>query len=235
MSESPAMLIARDLVKSYRIGRREIQVLRGISLEARPGDFIALRGSSGAGKSTLLHLLGALDVPDQGNIQFEGKQLSQATPAELASIRNGRVGFVFQAYHLLPELDALENVCLPARIGRRASDEVRTRGKELLERVGLGQRMEHRPYELSGGEQQRVAIARALMNRPSLLLADEPTGNLDSHTGQGIIDLLVQLQAEEKNTLIMATHDATIARRAPQVFQLSDGRIELSIAGQDEV
>lgn len=228
MSEAQPVLRALDLVKSYQMGKREIQVLRGISLDAYHGDFVALRGSSGAGKSTLLHLLGALDTPDQGSIQLEGRELSTASPAELARIRNRQVGFVFQAYHLLPELDALENVCLPARIGRRLPTGVAERGRELLQRVGLGERMEHRPYELSGGEQQRVAIARALINQPVLLLADEPTGNLDSQTGQGIIDLLIQLQTEQGSTLIMATHDAAIARRAPRVFQLADGRVQAS-------
>ena len=220
---SELILEASGLVKSYHLGKREIPVLRGVGLSASRGDFIALRGASGAGKSTLLHLLGALDVPDRGSIRLEGQDLVRCTPGELARIRNERVGFVFQAYHLLPELDALENVCLPARIGRRASAQVEARGRELLGRVGLGERMDHRPYELSGGEQQRVAIARALINSPILLLADEPTGNLDSRTGQEIIDLLVQLQSDLKNTLIMATHDARIAARAPQVFQLIDG------------
>ncbi|MBL9171222.1 MAG: ABC transporter ATP-binding protein [Verrucomicrobiales bacterium] len=226
MSDRQPVIRARDLVKSYRMGKREIQVLRGISLEAFHGDFVALRGSSGAGKSTLLHLLGALDTADQGSIQLDGRELAAASAADLARIRNQQVGFVFQAYHLLPELDALENVCLPARIGRRLPAGVEERGRELLRRVGLAERMEHRPYELSGGEQQRVAIARALINQPVLLLADEPTGNLDSQTGQGIIDLLVQLQSEQRSTLIMATHDAAIARRAPRVYQLADGRID---------
>lgn len=222
---SEPLLIAEGLVKGYHLGRREISVLREVSLTANSGDFLALRGSSGAGKSTLLHLLGALDAPDQGRIRFEGRDLAGAGPAELARIRNSRVGFVFQAYHLLPELDALENVCLPGRIGRQSASATEARARDLLGRVGLGERMEHRPYELSGGEQQRVAIARALINSPSLLLADEPTGNLDRRTGQEIIDLLVALQAEHAMTLILATHDADIAARAPRQLQLVDGKL----------
>ncbi|MBM3847271.1 MAG: ABC transporter ATP-binding protein [Verrucomicrobia bacterium] len=222
-------LKAESLCKAYSLGHRTIPVLRGVSLEVRRGEFLAIRGASGAGKSTLLHLLGALDTPDSGQIEFDGDRLSEATPELLARVRNLKVGFVFQAYHLLPDLDAIENVALPARIARRRSSESEIRARELLEKVGLAERMEHRPYELSGGEQQRVAIARALMNRPSLLLADEPTGNLDSRTGQGIIDLLLQLQAELEMTLIMATHDLQIASRAPRMLQLQDGLIETSV------
>lgn len=222
MNNGP-VLIATGLFKSYRLGKREIPVLKGIDLTVERGDFVALRGSSGAGKSTLLHLLGALDLPDRGTIQLEGQELTQASSKELALVRNARVGFVFQAYHLLPELDALENVWLPSRIARQSSEEARERAKMLLQRVGLGERLEHRPYELSGGEQQRVAIARSLMNRPTLLLADEPTGNLDSKTGEAIIQLLIDLQTEQKTTLVMATHDASIASKAPRVLQLVDG------------
>ena len=222
---SNPLLVANDLTKSYHLGKREIPVLQGIHLSVNTGDFVALRGASGSGKSTLLHFLGALDTPDHGSIRFEGRELASASPAELAMVRGARIGFVFQAYHLLPELDALENVMLPAQIARKPADVSDSRARELLTRVGLGDRMDHRPYELSGGEQQRVAIARALINRPTLLLADEPTGNLDSQTGQGIIDLLIQLQSELNMTLIMATHDVQIATRAPQVFQLQDGRL----------
>ncbi|MBI1842621.1 MAG: ABC transporter ATP-binding protein [Verrucomicrobia bacterium] len=222
---SEPLLAARGVFKSYRLARREIPVLRNISLEARHGDFLALRGSSGAGKSTLLHLLGALDAPDRGSIRLNGEEVATGSPAVLSRIRNRSVGFVFQAYHLLPELDALENVALPARVARREASEVEAKARELLRRVGLAERVEHRPYELSGGEQQRVAIARALMNDPALLLADEPTGNLDSRTGHEIIDLLLELQAERQMTLIMATHAAEIASRAPRVLELVDGAL----------
>jgi ABC-type lipoprotein export system ATPase subunit len=219
------LIVARDLGRTYRIGKRSLNVLRGVNLEVTRGDFLALRGASGAGKSTLLHLLGGLDVPDAGEISFAGKNLAKLSAAKLAAFRNFKVGFVFQAYHLLPELTALENVCLPARIARVSVADAAKRGRELLARVGLGERVEHRPNELSGGEQQRVAIARALINSPELLLADEPTGNLDSKTGGEIIELLKSLRAEKQTTLIIATHDARVAAHAERVIELADGRI----------
>lgn len=221
----PPMLAVRDLRKTYRIGRRSVEVLRGVSFAVHAGDFVALRGASGSGKSTLLHLLGGLDVPDAGTIAFEGQRLDSWDAGRMAAFRNVKVGFVFQAYHLLPELDALENVCLPARVARRSARETEERARALLERVGLAQRLDHRPAELSGGEQQRVAIARALVNGPRIVLADEPTGNLDSHTGGGIMDILCRLQREEGMTLVMVTHDPRVAARAPRVFELVDGCI----------
>jgi len=224
-SSADIVLDARAVHKSYRMGARSLEVLRGVDLRVPRGDFVALRGSSGAGKSTLLHLLGGLDSPDDGEIWFNGKILSALPKAALAAWRNLKVGFVFQAYHLLPELDALENVCLPARINRTPAAAAAARGRELLKRVGLAERMDHRPKELSGGEQQRVAIARALINSPELLLADEPTGNLDSHTGAEIVDLLCSLRAEGRTTLVLATHDDQVAARAPRVIRLADGLI----------
>lgn len=223
---SDALLSARSVTKSYTMGKRRLDVLRGVSLEVGRGEFVALRGASGAGKSTLLHLFGGLDSPNAGEIWFAGKNLAQASEGDLTKLRNTKVGFIFQAYHLLPELDALENVCVPARLARVPADVAAKRGRDLLQRVGLGARLDHKPYELSGGEQQRVAIARALMNEPELILADEPTGNLDSHTGAEIVDLLVQLRAEKNTTLIIATHDASVAARAPKVIQLVDGQIQ---------
>ncbi len=220
------LIIARGLGRTYRMGKRNLEVLRGVDLSVARGEFVALRGASGAGKSTLLHLLGGLDKPDAGEISFAGKNLATLPAAKLAELRNWKVGFIFQAYHLLPELSALENVCLPARVGRVSANEAAKHGRELLARVGLAERMEHRPYELSGGEQQRVAIARALINSPELILADEPTGNLDSHTGGEIIDLLCALRDERQTTLIIATHDAKVAARAPKVVQLVDGQIQ---------
>jgi lipoprotein-releasing system ATP-binding protein len=225
---SEVLLSARKVSKSYTMGKRALEVLRNVSLDVARGEFIALRGASGAGKSTLLHLFGGLDVPNGGEIWFAGKNLATASEAQLTRLRNARVGFIFQAYHLLPELDALENVCVPARLARVSAGVAEKRGRDLLARVGLSARMDHKPYELSGGEQQRVAIARALMNEPELILADEPTGNLDSHTGQEIVDLLVALRAEKNTTLIIATHDATVAARAPKVIQLTDGEIVAS-------
>jgi lipoprotein-releasing system ATP-binding protein len=216
------LIEARDVHKTYVLGRRSLEVLRGLDLQVRKGELLALRGASGAGKSTLLHLLGGLDTPDQGEIWFDGANLKTLS---LAHWRNRAVGLIFQAYHLLPELDALENVCLPGRMARLAGKAVEARGRELLQRVGLGQRLDHKPAELSGGEQQRVAIARALINSPGLILADEPTGNLDSHTGEEIIELLLALRVERQTTLIIATHDPKVAARAPRILDLVDGRI----------
>lgn len=222
---SEPILKARELRKTYQMGRNLVEVLRGVNLEIQAGEFLSLRGASGAGKSTLLHLLGGLDSPNSGEVWFAGKNLASHSSADLTRLRNLRVGFVFQAYHLLPELDALENVCLPARMARVPAAQAAARGTELLGKVGLAKRMNHRPYELSGGEQQRVAIARALINQPDLVLADEPTGNLDSHTGDEIIDLLCALRTERNSTLIIATHDARVARRAPRTIEVLDGQI----------
>ena len=218
-----ALIEARDVHKSYTIGRRTLEVLRGVSVHVGRGEFLALRGASGAGKSTLLHLLGGLDTPNAGEILFGDTKLSSLSGLTLSRWRNQKVGFIFQAYHLLPELDALENVCLPARMARIEVDSAVARGRELLRRVGLADRIDHKAYELSGGEQQRVAIARALINSPELLLADEPTGNLDSHTGEGIIELLCSLREESQTTLVIATHDGKVAARAPRVLELADG------------
>lgn len=224
MSDAP-ILIAQNVRKTYIMGERKLEVLRGVSMSVHRGEFVALRGASGAGKSTLLHLLGGLDLPNDGDVIFDNQNLGRLPRNKLTALRNKRVGFVFQAYHLLPELSAIENVILPARMARISVDDVVPRARRLLERVGLGQRMDHRPYELSGGEQQRVAIARALINEPDLILADEPTGNLDSHTGDEIIQLLTALRTERQTTLVMATHDATIAARAPRVVHVVDGQL----------
>jgi ABC-type lipoprotein export system ATPase subunit len=224
---SDPLLIARGVTKDYVMGKRQLKVLRGIDLTVARGEFLALRGASGAGKSTLLHLLGGLDSPNTGEIRIDNQNLAGMAQPELTQFRNRRVGFVFQAYHLLPELDALENVCLPARIARLPAQEAEARGRDLLTRVGLQDRIDHKPYELSGGEQQRVAIARALINQPELVLADEPTGNLDSHTGGEIIDVLCRLVLDRNVTLLIATHDANVASRAPKVVELVDGQIHL--------
>ena len=220
------LLSARGLSKSYTMGRRTLEVLRGVNLDVARGEFLALRGASGAGKSTLLHLIGGLDSPNAGKISFNGQNLAAFSESELTHFRNRRVGFVFQAYHLLPELTALENVCLPARVARISAATAEKRGRELLSRVGLQERTDHKPFELSGGEQQRVAIARALINEPELLLADEPTGNLDSHTGGEIIELLKSLRGEKHMTLAIATHDAKVAEHAERMVQLVDGQIQ---------
>jgi predicted ABC-type transport system involved in lysophospholipase L1 biosynthesis ATPase subunit len=228
--ENEALIAASALHKSYRIGRREVEVLQGVEFAAAPGEMVAIRGASGAGKSTLLHLLGGLDLPDAGEVRFRGRDLGTLSSAELARFRNRHVGFVFQAYHLLPEFDALENVCLPARVAREDVRAVAARGRALLQRVGLGHRLDHLPAELSGGEQQRVAIARALINSPDLLLADEPTGNLDSQASESILQLLLSLRQERGLTLVLATHDARVAAHAPRVVELLDGVVVASSA-----
>lgn len=217
------LLEARNVHKTYVIGRRTLEVLRGVSMTVHRSEFLALKGASGAGKSTLLHLLGGLDTPNEGEIWFDGKNLTEFSRSNLARWRNKKVGFIFQAYHLLPELDALENVCLPARLARVSASVAEARARQLLERVGLGARLDHKPYELSGGEQQRVALARSLINEPELIVADEPTGNLDSHTGEEIIELLLALRSEKQTTLVIATHDSKVAARAPRVLELADG------------
>ena len=224
---SEMLLSARGLRKTYVMGKRTLEVLRGVDVEIARGDFVALRGASGTGKSTLLHLLGGLDTPNAGEIWFDGQSLTQFSESALTHFRNRRVGFVFQAYHLLPELTALENVFLPARVARIGVGTAARRAEGLLARVGLQGRLEHKPSELSGGEQQRVAIARALINEPELLLADEPTGNLDSHTGGEIIELLKSLRAERQTTLVIATHDEKVASHAQRTIQLVDGMIQI--------
>ncbi len=223
---SNAILSARELHKSYDLGRRTVEVLHGVSLEIGSGDFLSVQGVSGAGKSTLLHLLGGLDEPSAGQVFANGHALFGMGAARLAKWRNREVGFVFQAYHLLPEFDALENVTIPARMAHTGVAAAESRGRELLERVGLAKRMHHLPTELSGGEQQRVALARALINQPRILFADEPTGNLDSKTGGEVLDLLCELQREAKLTMIIATHDDTVAARTHATLRLADGLID---------
>jgi ABC-type lipoprotein export system ATPase subunit len=219
------ILSAQDVRKSYQLGGKELSVLQGVDLDLRQGEFMALQGASGSGKSTLLQLLGGLDRPSSGSILFNGNPLRLQTASEAARFRSQHVGFVFQAYHLLPDLDALENVMLPAQVMRLSRSIIDSRARDLLAKVGLGSRMDHRPSELSGGEQQRVAIARALMNEPEVVLADEPTGNLDSNTEAGIIDLLRKLHQERNLTLLVATHDEIVATAAQRVEHLVDGRL----------
>jgi ABC-type lipoprotein export system ATPase subunit len=224
------LLVATGLRKTYQMGHRQVEVLQGVDVNVVAGSVTAIIGASGAGKSTLLHLLGGLDAPTAGDVLFEGVSLQKMRAGDRAQLRNEKVGFIFQSYNLLPELDALENVCLPGLLSRsraeaRSHDQLAERGRQLLAAVGLADRAEHRPTELSGGEQQRVAIARALMNRPRLLLADEPTGNLDSKTSGAILDLLWQLHAEAGTTMLLVTHDEHVARRAERVLEIRNGRI----------
>jgi len=230
MSNGDVILKAERLDKSYRMGATRVEVLKGLDLTVKRGEFVAIIGASGSGKSTLLHILGALDKPDKGAVSFEGRQLGRQSGRELNRFRNKMVGFVFQFYHLLDELSVLENVFLPAMASRSilgwfgCRRRAKRRAMELLVQLGLGERVKHKPYQLSGGERQRVAIARALMNEPKLLLADEPTGNLDSATGNGILDVLEKLN-KAGQTIIMVTHDNRIARRAGRIITLADGKV----------
>ncbi len=228
----PALMSADDVYKTYRLGRVDVPVLTGTTLDVRGGEGLAILGASGTGKSTLLHLLGDLDQPDAGcgAVLFEGRPLSALSHRQRNHYRNRSIGFVFQFYHLLPELNVLENTLLPALVGLHRwtyygrIGALRQKATALLESFGLGHRLRHRSRELSGGERQRVAIARALMNDPRVLLADEPTGNLDESTGAEILDLISQ-QHRTGMTIVMVTHDPAIAQRADRVVSLHDGRI----------
>jgi lipoprotein-releasing system ATP-binding protein len=221
---APALLAAEDLDKEYRSGPEVVRVLRGASLAIRPGETVALVGASGVGKSTLLHLLGALDRPTAGRVLWEGEDLFSRAEADLVRYRRQHVGFVFQFYNLLGEMSALENAMIPALLLRRPAEKARELATAALVEVGLGDRLNHRPGELSGGEQQRVAIARALVNAPKLILADEPTGNLDPKTSEVIYDLFLRLQAERGIAFLVATHNPDLARRAERGYRLVEGR-----------
>jgi lipoprotein-releasing system ATP-binding protein len=221
-----SFLEVRDLHKAYQKGTATIHVLRGACLTLSRGDMVSVTGASGAGKSTLLHLIGTLDAPDQGTIAYDGRDLGILTSSELADYRNREVGFVFQFHHLLPEFTALENVMMPALIRRQPRADAERAATEVLLEVGLGQRLHHRPGELSGGEQQRVALARALVLNPPLLLADEVTGNLDEHTGEEIHTLLFELNRQRGVTLIVVTHNMSLANRMPRKLLLEDGALK---------
>ena len=229
-NESKIVLLkAEDLHRAYELDGHGIPVLRGVALEVYAGESLAVTGASGAGKSTLLHVLGGLDRPNRGRIWLKEHDLYGLSAGARTELRATRIGFVFQSYHLLPELDVVENVLLPAmsRFGAcRATPKLRARAMELLGRVGLRDRAAHRPAELSGGEQQRVAMARALMNDPELVIADEPTGNLDSHTGDQVLEHLFTLVRERGRTLIMATHNDAVAARCDRRKHLKDGRFD---------
>jgi ABC-type lipoprotein export system ATPase subunit len=216
-------LSAVDLEQSFQIGRTRIDVLRGISLHVYAGETVFLCGASGAGKTTLLYTLAGLERPRAGRVKFEGEDIYSLSSDRLAGLRNRRMGFVFQAYFLLPELTALENVTLPSMMGGKPRD---SEAASLLERVGLKERLHHLPSELSGGEQQRVAIARSLINNPSIIYADEPTGNLDSHTGESIIELLLEVARQDRRTLIVVTHDEHLAQRGDRLLRIEDGLLK---------
>ncbi|WDY56399.1 lipoprotein-releasing ABC transporter ATP-binding protein LolD [Pseudomonas sp. PSKL.D1] len=220
-----AVLSCRNLGKSYDEGPESVQVLAGLNLELHAGERVAIVGSSGSGKSTLLNLLGGLDRPTQGSVWLAGEELSALGERARGLLRNRELGFVYQFHHLLPEFTAMENVCMPLLIGRTAIPEAKERAEALLKRVGLGHRLHHKPAELSGGERQRVAIARALVNRPGLVMLDEPTGNLDHHTAQGIQELMQELSSASRTAFLVVTHDLNLARQMDRVLKLDDGHL----------
>ena len=223
-----ALIEVRDLWKTYVMGSEEIHALRGVSIQIERGEYVAIMGPSGSGKSTLMNLIGCLDTPTKGGYLLNEKQVSQMNDNELAQIRNEEIGFVFQTFNLLPRATALQNVELPLVYAGVAARDRRSRAKAALEKVELGSRMSHRPNELSGGQRQRVAIARALVNNPSILLADEPTGNLDSKTGNEIMALFARLH-QAGNTIVLVTHEADIAAFAHRTIHLRDGQVERDV------
>jgi lipoprotein-releasing system ATP-binding protein len=229
MTQDPAgrgaHLVVHDLRKVFMHGGRRLEILRGIRMEVRPGEMVAIVGASGVGKSTLLHVLGTLDAPTSGSMRFDGQELTRMPAARLADFRNREIGFVFQFHHLLPEFTALENVMMPALIQRMPRTEAEARSRAMLERVGLSERLTHRPGELSGGEQQRVALARALVLEPRLLLADEPTGNLDTVTAAAMHELFTDLNRELGGSMIVVTHNPDLANRMPRQLHMIDGLI----------
>jgi lipoprotein-releasing system ATP-binding protein len=224
-SQTGPVVAVQDLKKSFLHMGNRLDVLRGIDLTIEYGEVLSIVGASGAGKSTLLHCIGTLDVPSSGRLWLAGEELTRLSDSRLATVRNRMIGFVFQFHHLLPEFTALENVMMPGLIGGRSRSEMRTRSKRLLDLVGLSHRETHRPGELSGGEQQRVAVARALTLEPRLLLADEPTGNLDSATGDAVHDLFFQINREYGTTIVVVTHNPGFAQRMPRVVRMRDGLI----------
>ena len=221
-----ALVLIENLHKSFQHEGRTLEILKGIDLNIYPGQILAIVGPSGAGKSTLLHCMGTLDLPTSGRIRLAGEELTTMGGSRLAAVRNQTIGFVFQFHHLLPEFNALENVMLPGLIQGRSRREMEKRAAALLEEVGLSHRGSHRPGELSGGEQQRVAVARALALDPKLLLADEPTGNLDTATSDAVHDLFFQISREHGTTIVVVTHNPAFAERMPRVVRLRDGRVE---------
>lgn len=223
--DSGVVICTEDLWKTYEMGSEQVHALRGTSIDIRKGEYAAIMGPSGSGKSTLMNLIGCLDSPTKGSYWLAGRLVSDLDDDELAYIRNKEIGFVFQTFNLLPRATALHNVELPMIYNGTPSDQRQERARNALRQVELGERMLHRPNELSGGQRQRVAIARALVNNPSILLADEPTGNLDSQTGEEIMALFARLH-EEGNTIILVTHEPDIARRAHRIIRLRDGKIE---------
>ncbi|NIF20333.1 MULTISPECIES: lipoprotein-releasing ABC transporter ATP-binding protein LolD [Pantoea] len=224
MSNTP-LLQCRDLCKSYQEGSVQTDVLRSVAFSVQPGEMMAIVGSSGSGKSTLLHLLGGLDTPTSGDVVFDGQSMNALSSSAKADLRNRELGFIYQFHHLLPDFSALENVAMPLMIGRKSKTEAQQRAREMLAAVGLEHRGHHRPSELSGGERQRVAIARALVNRPRLVMADEPTGNLDARNADAIFSLLGDLNQREGTAFLVVTHDLHLAQRMSRQMEMRDGQL----------
>lgn len=224
-SSNHIVIQALGLEKEFRSGTGWLSVLKGVSLDIERGSIVAIVGPSGAGKSTLLHILGGLDRPTKGKVLLEGEEIVNHSDIDLAKTRNQKIGFLFQFHHLLPEFNAVENIGLPRRMLGESKQKADSRAKELLQQLGLGDRGHHRPGELSGGEQQRVALARALVNNPAVVLADEPTGNLDRQTGKQVLDIIWNLQKTNSQTFIIVTHDETIAERATRRIRITEGRV----------
>ncbi len=220
------MVELKDVAKQYQMGETEVQALRGLDLTVSRGEFVAIVGPSGSGKSTLMHIIGALDIPDQGQVVLDERDISDYEENELAELRGNKVGFVFQTFNLIHTLSSLDNVALPLTFQGVSREDREERAAELLEMVGLGDRLSHKPAELSGGEQQRVSIARALVNDPEILLADEPTGNLDSETGREIMELIARLNRDRGMTIVVVTHNPRDAEYAERTVEMFDGRIE---------
>lgn len=221
-----ALIRAENITKKFYLGDRDITVLNGLTFSIEKGEFVAITGKSGSGKSTLMHILGCLDLPTTGQYFFEDTDISRYDPDQLAHIRNQKIGFVFQRFNLFPNLTALDNVAQPKLYAGASEQQARERAQYLLEQIGLVDRMLHYPYQLSGGEQQRVAIARSIMNNPDMILADEPTGNLDSKTGDIVMQTFMKLNQEQHITLVIITHDFGLAQRAPRIINIADGSIE---------
>ena len=219
----------RDVWKTYKMGEAEVHALRSVSLEVKEGEFVAIMGPSGSGKSTAVNMIGSLDIPTKGSIYLDGRDISKMSESDLAQLRGRKIGFIFQQFNLIPTLTALENVALPMVFQNIPKEQRIKRAEEILNIVELGDRMDHKPTELSGGQQQRVAIARSLANNPDVILADEPTGNLDSKTGETVMDFLEELNRKEGKTIIMVTHDIGVAKHAHRTEFLKDGQIVKSL------
>jgi lipoprotein-releasing system ATP-binding protein len=226
LANKDAVLEAKGVFRSFQTGSVILDVLKGVDLEIYQGEIVALIGPSGSGKSTLLHILGALDRPDKGSINLDSVEVFSLNDKELAHLRNRTVGFVFQFHHLLPEFSALENVMLPKLIAGEGIKSIENKAMELLDEVGLKDRKDHKPGELSGGEQQRVAVARALINDPKIVIADEPSGNLDRNTAESLHNLILELSRSRNQTFVLATHNLELAQRANRIFRLKDGQVE---------